>query len=558
MDYDAWIGDDLLLLEYLENPSLGYSKNISSILTWAQGGIWRPIWQVLNYTLFKIFGDNRNEWLGFSIILILLSLFVVTLILREFNFKITNGILVIILVSTSPYLWFQFNSIFGIMEGMALLFGLLTVYCLLREKRFYLYLSILFFTISTLSHERYIFLLIPILYAISYQNKNALVKRKLKIYLLLFGIVFSNVAIRYFLSKTFIRTGGESGGITIETLKLLPLRLIIGIFGMTGVNLGNYNEQISIIQFDITKIIPYFGWHSWIIIIILVLIISRYYFNSFKKYINVKNKILTLAILSLIFPATLVIERIENRWLVFSYTLTIVLILLKLKEGEIPKIYYLVCISFIIFTFANSLLSLRYYNTNKNFHFAANKNTSQMVKVINEIDGPVQVEIRTGFPYLEWLFGYDYFYKRTLEHQKLKNLFYIKYNFDEAESKNLKNEKSSTKIDNFEDFIATDKQIEGILLKDFDSKFYSNKYPDVILKGIDPKKHYLDIGFKEGRLKNQFDTQNNNYEQVKQYLSINMKCVNIDFLKSNQRYLNINYEKCNTIDVTNKFFGIYK
>ena len=65
MDYDAWIGDDLLLLEYLENPSLGYSKNISSILTWAQGGIWRPIWQVLNYTLFKIFGDNRNEWLGF-------------------------------------------------------------------------------------------------------------------------------------------------------------------------------------------------------------------------------------------------------------------------------------------------------------------------------------------------------------------------------------------------------------------------------------------------------------------------------------------------------------
>jgi cobalamin synthase len=77
MDFDVWIGDDLLLLEYLENPSLGYSKNISNIVTWAQGGIWRPFWQFVSYILFKIFDDNRNEWLGFSIFLIILSLFAV-------------------------------------------------------------------------------------------------------------------------------------------------------------------------------------------------------------------------------------------------------------------------------------------------------------------------------------------------------------------------------------------------------------------------------------------------------------------------------------------------
>ena len=57
-------------------------------------------------------------------------------------------------------------------------------------------------------------------------------------------------------------------------------------------------------------------------------------------------------------------------------------------------------------------------------------------------------------------------------------------------------------LDKIRRYLRRKSSVDQALLKDFDAGFYRSKYTDVALAGIDPLKHYLDYGWREGRWPN--------------------------------------------------------
>lgn len=57
-------------------------------------------------------------------------------------------------------------------------------------------------------------------------------------------------------------------------------------------------------------------------------------------------------------------------------------------------------------------------------------------------------------------------------------------------------------LDKIRRYLRRKPSVDQALLKDFDADFYRSKYTDVALAGIDPLKHYLDYGWREGRWPN--------------------------------------------------------
>ncbi len=542
----TWIGDDLLLLQFVLGESSNYTKSLIDTLLWSGQDKWRPVWQIVQYIIFNLFQDDLIVWTFLRAVLYVFCLIQIWKICSNVGLTKLRAAFAISIITISPFTWYLYFTVFGTMELLGLYFALNTVRIMLEKSKGSIYFLRIntYFIFSVLSHERYIFLIFPIICWIFIKNKNNVGQFRINLIQVstVIFLALAYVIIRINLGTKILTTGGESS-FNINTVLSAPIRFMWAFFGLLGSTPANYNERFSFIYISNKSIqVSSLGIIVVLVTIALTLLVLKYvnFYNgeisSQEKSINLNQNIILGSVgISLLIPSTFVVERIENRWLLLSFISLYILVLTNLKhiKTERNNMYQDFTWLFVfVFITINMILSSRYAFSSDNPYYFQNRELKKFKSQIELTKSDIlYLNINTNIPYTEWLLGRGYFF--THQNNSLKNSYIILVKIDQKTGeirtlnkyyKNVDQEIGYRykPVDNFGSFIM------GLV----DSEYYYSRYPDVLNANLSAGEHFLNHGIFENRVPN----SNPEWKtEIEDYLSQHLMCYEWNFYQGKMK-----------------------
>jgi len=478
LNFNVIMGDDLHFAKkffaYSSSPD-GYFLSIMK--SSASADRFRPITYSILGTAFTIckkdyscFFDNNQSVFFINFFLVLINSFLIT------NKKLELMFFPPFIFLFSRFSYYSVLQIMGLMENFAMMFLLLisifTILFINNKKGFYIDIVILFFAIIISTHERFMVLLIPILFLLISNRKDMSNKSFLLRIFFLFIIISFYFYFRliHFKANFLTGTGGTYVTETFDILQMLGF-IINGLLNMVGFNAGpDYLSGKFFLDAGILGIILGISV-SFSLILLFFIYFSRNYIS--KDLINWNYLIFSFLVFGgLIFSSSITIRQ-EYRWLYTPFIIFILLIFHLLSQ-IIAKRTKVILAIFIFLSFLS--VDLFYRNYVENIFFIKGLETSILAKDII-IDGQELAKKPDQDIYLvtdklhikNWYFANDYFFKFYSGNNSI-NIKYFNF-IDEITSDDMNNlnplifqidEKEVTQIPHdYIDLYLLDKNLEN-------------------------------------------------------------------------------------------------
>jgi len=281
-----------------------------------------------------LFGKNIDGYLAVNIAVHAVSATLLCLM----SFRLCRSWLASILLGaiavTSRFGLYQVTQVTGQVENLALLFCLLTIYCVMRSDEStqtpddtflvtWKCASLLFGVLAFNAHERYIILLPWLAIFFVFHRRSGVMRQRVTFLMFCIALILSNALIKRFIyhSNFFQGTGGEPLSVNLHSIGSLFSEALLSIIGvnhgpqyLTGAEWGDFSGAIRIASVAC----------AFVGICFLVACFVC------KSQQGERNRIfwplwLLILMALLLLPATLTI-RMEQRWVLGSYFLFLLLI----------------------------------------------------------------------------------------------------------------------------------------------------------------------------------------------------------------------------------------
>ncbi len=312
IDLRALVKDDLRFWMYYDNR-----EGALDFIFGAQDAKFRPVFFMLLYSLYKIFGNHIYLFDGFNLLLNFGVVAVLFLIFRKLSGNVWVSFCLGCIYLVSRFAYYVISQVFGIEEALALLGSVAIAYLMWRfvrtGQRQNYWLSIVLFTLVIFVHERYVTLLfffMAVLISLGINRKN----------LVLFGIATLPVLLNFGIKKVMLGVNPlyGTGGLEItDTFNLSQVIsfLISGVHYIIGVNAGPIH--LNGIPFDQVP------WYLNVFILLGIGCITLFGFLFLKHSLRQENQsntghtrtiILFLAFIFATLLGSCVTIRLEMRW----------------------------------------------------------------------------------------------------------------------------------------------------------------------------------------------------------------------------------------------------
>lgn len=349
--------------------------------------------QIKDWNLAQIFIERSYKYRP-------ISLFLIHIFLKIFPFKIyyfgyfllaLNTIIAMeiywILVSekcnrlfslivASVYLccrfsYYQTTQLLGMLEGICTFLGMLLVYSLykynMERKDRWFYLSLIFYILISLSHERYAVMIVPLffIWCMCFIQSNKSKKEIKKI-----GIGILSIAIMVFLLKNrtdniWVGTGGTDVSATFSLHNFLEMvkKSLLYLASINGDDV-----YLSLVSWNNTP--GYMKWVVKVTIIVTIILFITAVWESLHKEKKIQRTFWTnivlfassIGVMTIISSSTI---RVEMRWMYFPYVvLLLLLVYLCYFIKEKNEIYYIKKEMFLLYAFGIitfNLFARQYY-----------------------------------------------------------------------------------------------------------------------------------------------------------------------------------------------------
>lgn len=240
----VFFADDLYALWAFYDGT--FSSTIHQALTGAIFEKYRPIFQLICYVLFSVFGKSLTPYLAFNLIVQGLNAVLFFLIASKLSYqKFFVPFILTLAFASSRLALYQITQIIGPVESIALTFFLGMLYCLLRslntpKPNVWQYLAIAAIALSMYTHERYIVVLpwlAAVLFFSSSTDKNTTLTSRCTVVFFCIALLVSNIIIKYFILHIhfFVGTGGYN--ISID-YPMIMAHIHEAFFSILGFNTG--------------------------------------------------------------------------------------------------------------------------------------------------------------------------------------------------------------------------------------------------------------------------------------------------------------------------------
>jgi 4-amino-4-deoxy-L-arabinose transferase-like glycosyltransferase len=234
--FHVLMGDDLSSWSYYNQEQSFWN---STILNHAADK-YRPVWNIIQYALFKLFHSNYQI---FFLINILFNYIIVVSLYRLIKL-ITNGSYLIavsfsFLYLISRFAYYSLLQLTGLMEALCLFLLIWILYysvLIYRNHISYSYYLITLYVLIIFTHERFISLF-PFIFLLFLFNKQINKQKKIRLILGLIVIVAFNIFLKeiVFQSHLMVGTGGTNISFDIKTFVFF---FAYGLLNIVGFNVG--------------------------------------------------------------------------------------------------------------------------------------------------------------------------------------------------------------------------------------------------------------------------------------------------------------------------------
>lgn len=314
-------GDDALLLRASQMPH-GYASSLTESFFQTGSFKYRPITTPILSVFVSWFGNDIFWYQIVNTAFIGVLAFIVFLICASLSNSRLLGIFAGILVILTRFNWYSQDYVFGLMEITALLLFTgclgLVIAALRQEDVFILSMSQGLLLMCTLTHERYVLvsLAIPMGVVVSAFVTQILARRLVQRSLWFLAIPLIHIVVKSeLLMVSPLTGGGESDFNKVKGFWILRhfLEAVWSLFGLSnGYENAAQESRLNPLVFVATTLLT-----TGVVFLVLV---QKFFVSFRKKSPEIAIGIVLLAVFgSVTFSASLVIERIEYRWLFPSF-----------------------------------------------------------------------------------------------------------------------------------------------------------------------------------------------------------------------------------------------
>jgi hypothetical protein len=344
------MGDDLVNWKYYhETPHF-----FDAVITNHEFGKYRPIFNLFEFSLFKLFTIDTQLLFWFNILFNFANITLFFYLIKKISKNNIIALLFSLLYLTSRFSYYNILQITGFIEALSIFWLISVLYLvasyLVDKKISLLYWSLFFNLLIIFTHERYIVLLPFILTILYIATDHYREKRHNKVLIILAIMpVLLNLFVKKYLFQMsiFVGTAGTNISINIATVLSFFRDGVLNIFGL---NIGP--EYLSAVKFNdldaIYKAVSYLIFS--VAVIVIIASIYRWKRKSddsvFIKQITYLG-IFSLLTGSLLLAASITIRQ-EFRWLYAPYVVFIVyLAYLFSKDFTGSRLRYALLLVFI-------------------------------------------------------------------------------------------------------------------------------------------------------------------------------------------------------------------
>lgn len=536
--YEVYIGDDLILW-YAAQILNTFASDFPKIIFDVGSGKWRPLWQILAYSVIKIF-PSQDSTLMYTGVFFLYLLFVITIIFlanKYFNLSKKSLAMISFFILFSPYFWYHKYQVYGIMEMGGFLFAFLAMIMQIKiysknNKSHKAYLILNIYTIcAALFHERYVFLFaINFLLLFIEMVRVKQIKLRNKDYFTgVFLAAYFSLRLLVTPNSIFV-TGGENGSLTgisswiYKTLSVSTASLTgwISGFDQSEIRYLNNSQNILVLL------------SIFVVVFITILTLSSHKLH--RNIFEIQNIILINVFFGVIF-ASLVRERVELRWLSYVIFIFVIWILIVLKNEN--RFFLRIVLVVTLTSHLISTLNFGLINAHEHNFYNQQKSTmEELYKAIN-ISSKIKSDytffvIESDFMSLEWLTNYGVWFDIYLKRESLGQLLKYKGNDRVSDLYNDYYPKSELAA-----YIEREKAISLVKSLGFEVNevWYVEQYPDVDNYEGSPTDHFENFGIFEGRFPSDSITEIDIKNSIISALKMKLSCEKyfLDFTKMQVR-----------------------
>ena len=339
-------GDDALLFRASSIPG-GFASDLTDSFFQTGSAKSRPLLQPILSLLLQSFGNDQFWYLWISLVLVIAISVSIFFLVRSICGNNLVGIVGAIVVQTTRFNWYSKDNVFGIMEATAILLLVLSVQQIihqLNEKNSSrrLLTGIIFLFASTLVHERYVLVSAAIPFAfvlISMLDKSVISKKNAVLSLNFFLIPAFHVIWKVSLLNVSPFTGGGESNFSSVKGPWILNHVIETATSVVGWSAG-YKDAASSLNIE-----PFF-LPLLASLVLLAICVGLYRTLNLVLRSEDSKAIQTRSTLVILFAffsanvisASLVIERIEYRWL-FGPLIFLILIISCLELSRRPDLH---------------------------------------------------------------------------------------------------------------------------------------------------------------------------------------------------------------------------
>lgn len=317
-------GDDYLLVNGAQQPV--DSSGVLGDFFLVGGGKWRPFNTPLLLFLARRFGFEYQPYQIVNLSLLVICCTVVGLMVWLLSRSLFATLLSSVCIGASSFTWLGQISVYGVLEFSAILVALLALLVELREflgdrdegKSHYLAIGLVL--VASFIHER--MLVLALLFGVFH-----LLKRRKSVSLTYFAIILIHVILKgFFLQLDASQSGGESNLQDVRGLWILR-HFIDGVGALFGMNSGSgiFYTDGALSDLARTADLGYVGVLPIVTVSIVIGVLTFRESRADRLGTRLGCSLLILGVgLGCIFPAALVYERIEGRWLFLPQALLLV------------------------------------------------------------------------------------------------------------------------------------------------------------------------------------------------------------------------------------------
>ena len=347
LNYHVFMGDDLF---WIKAYRLGVPLDSfwSSIFTIGNdAGKFRPV--TIALMLMATGGvcqDSYNCFIGINFVMITVNAFLASVIAYKLTFRwmpsvfITSTVIIL-----SRFSYYAALQVMGIMENLAMTFVLLLVLCFIYFMRSakvkWMAIIIILFLLILLTHERFIVMLLPILFSLLVKRKDLKTSQFAFLLSALVLVTSGYFLIRGHFLHTMFLTGAGSTSI-VDTFNTSQVMIFInnGIINLLGFNAGpDYLSGKYFLDIGLRGIIVGL-FLSGTLVVLLYMYLKQ---QKYKKIEVGLVLVLILMIGGMVFASSITFRQ-EYRWLYTPFAVFILLVCYFLSKLENIKVKYVMAI----------------------------------------------------------------------------------------------------------------------------------------------------------------------------------------------------------------------